>query len=262
MYRLKKRNWFLTVFAALATILGLSLTLSGQANFQPASEATPARVSTSTGPTAEQVGDSLVAHQRFQAAIATYSKAPLLTAVIWNKMGISYQMMFNSKDAMRCYRESLKMNPRDAQVLNNLGTVYASLKEYGQADRLYRKALKIDPRNALILKNLGTNFLAQKKLDKGWKAYQDAIAIDPEIFADRDSPKVQNPASVQERGAMNYYMALGCARSGYVDCALQYLRAALDEGFISRKKVVGEAEFASLRSNPGFQQLVAEPGAQ
>jgi hypothetical protein len=61
---------------------------------------------------------------------------------------------------------------------------------------------------------------------------------------------------------MNYYMALGCARSGYTDCALSYLRAALDEGFISRKKVAEAAEFASLRENPGFKQLMAEPTAQ
>jgi len=263
MCRSKKRNWFIALPAILVSIWAFPQTLKGQADFQTASEV-PVRVSIvpAVQPTPEQSGDSLVAHQRYQAAIAAYSKTPEMTAAIWNKMGISYQMMFNSKDAMRCYKESLKLNPRDAQVLNNLGTVYASLKEYGQADRLYRKALKFNPRNALILKNLGTNLLSQKKLEKGWQAYQDAIAIDPEIFADRYSPKVQNPASVQERGAMNYYMALGCARSGYVDCALQYLRAALDEGFTSRKKVAADAEFASLRSSPGYQQLMAEPSPQ
>jgi tetratricopeptide (TPR) repeat protein len=264
MHRSKKRKWFLVVLATLAVVPGLLQTLNGQESSQPASEASPTRIAAvpTVQPTPEQAGDSLMAHQRYQAAIASYSKVPEMTATIWNKMGIAYQMMFISKDAMRCYKESLKLNPRDAQVLNNLGTVYASLKEYGQADRLYRKALRIDPRNALILKNLGTNLLAEKKFDKGWQAYQDAIAVDPEVFADRYSPKVQNPASVQERGAMNYYMALGCARSGYIDCALQYLRAALDEGFTNRKKVAAAAEFASLRSNPGFEQLMAEPAAQ
>jgi tetratricopeptide (TPR) repeat protein len=208
------------------------------------------------------MGDSLAAHQRYQAAIEAYSKAPEMTAGIWNKMGISYQMMLNSRDAMRCYKESLKLDPRNPQVLNNLGTVYASMKDYGQADRLYRKAIKVDPQNAPILKNLGTNLLAEKKYNKGWAAYQQAIAIDPEIFADHGNPKVENPTSIEERGAMNYYMALGCARSGYVDCALQYLRAALDEGFTSRKKVAADAQFASLRTNPAFQQLMAEPSAQ
>ena len=149
----------------------------------------------------------MAAHQRYQAAIAAYAKAPQMSAAIWNKMGIAYQMMFNAKDAMRCYKESLKLNPRNSQVLNNLGTVYASLKEYGQADRMYRKALKIDPRSAITLKNLGTNLLAEHKYNKGWQAYKEAIAIDPQIFADHNSPTVENPSDVQERGAMNYYMA-------------------------------------------------------
>ncbi len=209
-------------------------------------------------PTDEELGDSLTAHQRYQAAIAAYSKAPEMTADIWNKMGIDYQMMFNSNDASRCYKESLKLDPRNPQVLNNLGTVYASSKDFGSADRLYRKALKIDPRSALILKNLGTNLLAQHKYDKGWAAYQRALALDPHIFSDNGSPSVQDPSSVEERGAMNYYMAAGCARAGYADCALQYLRMALDEGFTTRKKVANDSEFASLHDNPDFKKLLEE----
>jgi len=112
----------------------------------PAATAAPSQVAPLHKiPTAEDIGDSLTARQRYQAAIAAYSKAPLTTAAIWNKMGIDYQMMFNSKDAMRCYKQSLKLNPRDPQVLNNLATVYASLKEYGQADRYYRKSLHNPP---------------------------------------------------------------------------------------------------------------------
>lgn len=182
-----------------------------------------------------------------------------MTAAIWNKMGIDHQMMFNSRDAMRCYKESLKLDPKNSQVLNNLATVYASLKEYGQADRYYRKALKLDPHSALIFKNFGTNLLAQHKYNKGWEAYQQALAIDPEIFANHDSPTVEDPSSIEERGAMNYYMAAGCARAGYTDCALQYLRMALDEGFTTRKKVATDVEFATLHDNPDFKKLLAEP---
>jgi tetratricopeptide (TPR) repeat protein len=209
-------------------------------------------------PTAEQIGDSLIARQRYQAAIAAYSKSTEMTAGIWNKMGIAYQMMFNSKDATRCYKQSILLDPGNPQVLNNLATVYASLKQYGLADRFYRKALKVDPQSALILKNLGTNLLAEHKYNKGWQTYQQALAIDPQIFSNHDTPSVDDPSSIQERGAMNYYMAAGCARAGYTDCALQYLRMALDEGFTTRKKVANDVEFASLHSNPAFKQLLEE----
>lgn len=213
-------------------------------------------------PTPEQLGDSLVGHQRYQAAIAAYAKAPQMTAPLWNKMGIAYQLMFNSKDATRCYKESLKQDPANPQVWNNLGTVYASLKQYGQADRMYKKALKLDPNSAIVLKNYGTNLLAEHKYNKGWEIYQQAIAIDPEIFDSHNGPSVQNPSDVKERGAMNYYMAAGCARAGYTDCALQYLRMALDEGFTTRKKVETDVQFASLRNNPDFVKLMAEQRTQ
>jgi tetratricopeptide (TPR) repeat protein len=262
MCTIKPIRWM--VSAALLTLsVALPRILPAQAKDQPpapvptppaAQAAPPAHAQ----PTAEQVGDSLTARQRYQAAIAAYSKAPQMTADIWNKMGIDYQMMFNSKDAARCYRESLQIDPHNAEVLNNLATVYASLKEYGQADRLYRKALKYNPHSALILKNLGTNLLVQHRYNKGWEAYQQALAIDPQVFADRGAPSVEDPSSVQERGAMNYYMAAGCARAGQTECALQYLRMALDEGFTTRKKVANDSEFASLRDNPAFKQLLAE----
>ncbi len=241
--------------------LGLMTFLASAPHFLPAqAPADSPSVSMSaqpvTPPTHEELGDTLTVHRRYQAAIAEYAKA-VPSATLWNKMGIAYQMMFNLKDATRYYRESLKLDPHNSQVLNNLATVYDSQKQYGTAEHLYRKALKADPRSPLILKNLGTNLLAQHKYNRGWEEYQKAMALDPQIFEDRNSPQVQNPSTVAERGAMNYYMALGCARMGQTDCALQYLRMALDEGFTSPKKVASDIAFASLRDNPGFKQMLA-----
>lgn len=206
--------------------------------------------------TAEEQADALAVHRRYQAAIEAYAKAPH-TAAVWNKMGIAYQMMFNLKDATHCYRESLKLDSGNPSVLNNLGTVYDSLKQYGPAEKLYKKALKHDSQSAVILKNLGTNLLAQRKYSRGWEVYKQALAIDPQIFQQHGGPQVDNPSSTQERGAMNYYMAMGCVRAGLTDCALQYLRMALNEGFTNPKKVASDIAFASLRDNPNFQQLLA-----
>lgn len=208
--------------------------------------------------TPEEMGDSFEARQRYQAAIAAYAKEPHPGAELWNKMGIAYQMMFNLRDATRCYKQSLRLNPKSPHVLNNLGTVYDSLKQYSSAERMYHKALKIDSQSPLILKNLGTSLLEQHKYSKGWKAYEEAMRLDPQIFENHEGPTVANPASLQERGAMNYFMARGCVRMGQTACALQYLRLAIDEGYITIKKVSQDADFASLRDTPAFKQLVAE----
>jgi tetratricopeptide (TPR) repeat protein len=146
-------------------------------------------------------------------------------------------------------------------VLNNLGTIYDSQKEYRSAERMYRKALKYDPQSALIHKNLGTDLLAQHKYKKGWESYQAALAIDSQIFDRNGSPRVENPASVLDRGAMNYYMAKGCVRAGMNDRAIEYLRMALNEGFTNPKKIVADSEFASLRGLPAFEELLAAQSA-
>jgi tetratricopeptide (TPR) repeat protein len=213
-------------------------------------------------PTPEELGDSLFAHQRYQAAIEAYNKGPRDSADLWNKTGIAYQMMFNMQDATRCFQASLKIDPRNASFVNNLATVYDSLKQYRAAERMYRKALKLDPKSAVILENLGTNLLAQHQYKKGWDAYQAALAIDPNIFENKDGPRVNNPASTQDRGAMNYYMAKGCVRAGMNDRAIEYLRQALNEGYTTPRKIAADSEFTNLRGIPAFQQLLAAQGAR
>lgn len=223
----------------------------------PPAASAQASVVPATPPRPEDVADALMAHQRYQAAIEAYGKAPR-TAETWNKTGIAYQMLFDLKDAERCYKASLKLDAKDPRVLNNLATVYDSLKQYRKAEKMYRKALKLDPHSALMHKNLGTNLLSQHKYKKGWEAYQAAIAIDPGILQDRSGPQTRNIASVQERGAMNYYLARSFVRVGELDKAIQCLRMAMNEGFIDAKKVASDSSFESLRGSPAFEKLVEE----
>lgn len=219
-------------------------------------------IPTAPPPTPEQIGDSLSVRQRYHAAIDAYSNVSPPSAAVWNKMGIAYQMMFANNDAIRCYKASLKLDPRNAQVLNNLATVYDSEKDYRKAEKLYRKALKIDPKSALIHRNLGSNLMSQHKYKKGAKAYGDALAINPQIFSSHASASVQNPATAKERGAVHYYMAKGCVNAGNTECAIRNLRLALNEGFISPKKVASDEAFASIRELPGFKQLIASQSTQ
>jgi tetratricopeptide (TPR) repeat protein len=261
MPRINEHSWLpvLAVLAAAAPVAGAQA--AGQS--APANPQTPpVAIVAQDQSSPEELGDSLMAKRRYQAAIEAYKKAPRGSAQVLNKMGISYQMMFNLEDASRCYQASLKIDPKNSRVLNNLGTVYDSQKQYATAERMFRKALKIEPDSALILKNLGTDLLAQHKYKKGWEVYKAALAADPRIFEDRSSPRVDNPSSVRERGAMNYYMARGCVRAGLTDRAIEYLRMALNEGFTTPQKIIADTEFAALRGIPAFEQLLAAQRAQ
>ena len=213
-------------------------------------------------PSPEGVGDSMMAHRRYQAAIEAYKQVKPPTAAVWNKMGIAHQMMFNTTEAEHCYESSLRLDPKNPNVLNNLGTIYDSQKDYRSAVRMYHKALKIDPKSPLVLKNLGTDLLAQHKYEKGWEFYKQALAIDPQIFDRTGGPRVENPATVEQRGAMNYYMAKGCVKAGDPERAVEYLRLAITEGFMSRKKLAADTEFATLHGIPAFDRLIADEEKQ
>lgn len=211
-------------------------------------------------PTPEDVGDSLMSHQRYQAAIEAYGRAPDDSARIWNKRGIANQLMLNGSAAEQCYRKALKLDGRSAAAVNNLGSIYMAQRNYSKAVREYRKAVKLDPRAALFRKNLGTALLAQRKYKKGWDEYQAALAIDPQIFDHSSSIRIDNPSTIQDRGAMNFYMAKSCAKAGMTNRAVSYLRMALNEGFTTPKKILADAELSMLRTEPEFQKLMESQG--
>ncbi len=208
----------------------------------------------------EALGDLYIVRHRYQAAIAAYSKAPQTTAAVWDKIGVAYQMLFDDRDAIHCYQQALKLAPSYADALNNLATIYESQGQYGDAEREYRAALKVTPRSALMLKNLGTDLMVEHKYNQGWDAYQQALALDPEIFSEPNGPNIGNSASKEGHGAVDYYTALANLRAGNTNAAIDSLRAAIDEGFLTPKKVGRDRSVAILRGNPAFQELLAEEG--
>ncbi len=250
--------WMLTV------ILFVCPNLSAQAQTQVAALAsTDAPSGTAPRPadrvlTPIETGDSLFSQRSYEAAIAAYSESPQMTAVIWNRIGISYEMMNNTAEAESSYRRSLKLEPKNPLALNNLATIDASRREFGDAEREVRKALKLDPNFALAYMNLGTILISEQKLKQGQDAYAKAMAIDPAIFSAHNKPKTDNSAPAHDRGAMNYSIAAACARAGSVECAMQYLRSSLNEGYATPDKVASDNQFANIAGNPEFQQLLAE----
>ena len=207
--------------------------------------------------TPEQLGDIDYTRQHYQAAIEQYSRVERPSAVLWNKMGIAYQMMNGLTNAIRCYEEALRLTPGDAGILNNLGTAEDGLGDYSAGERAYRKALDRDPDFAMALKNLGTNLLMQHKYEKGAEAYRRALALDQHIFDAHSALTVKDPAPRKERGTAAYFKARSCARAQLDECALGFLRLAFNQGSATAEKVNKEADFARLRTTPAYAQLLS-----
>jgi len=108
------------------------------------------------------------------------------------------------------------------------------------------------------LSNLGTAHFARKNYDEAFKSYQEALRLDPEVFEHRNSHGVLlQERSVEEKAKFHYYMAKTYAKAGMHDRALLYIRKALEEGFKDREKFKADPEFAILKENQEYKQLMA-----
>jgi tetratricopeptide (TPR) repeat protein len=208
--------------------------------------------------TVEMRGDIFMARKMYREAIEMYKTGPTDSAVLANKIGIAYHQLLDLADARKYYDRAIKLRTDYAEAINNLGTIYYATKSYRRAIAQYKKALRITPDSASILSNLGTGYFARKNYQLAFATYQQALAIDPEVFEHRSAMGVLlMERSVEDRAKFHYYLARTYAKAGDMQHALIYIRKSLEEGFKEREKFKQDPEFAALRENPEFQQILS-----
>ncbi len=206
----------------------------------------------------EMRGDIYMARKMYREAIDTYRQGPT-SAVLTNKIGIAFHQMLLLKLAKKNYEQAIKMDPKYSEAINNLGTIYYSQKSYRRAINTYKKALKYAPESASIYSNLGTAYFARRDYKRATESYQHALELDPDI-SEHHSPfgTLMLERTVEERAKFHLYLAKMYAKSGASDRALIYLRKALEEGIKEREKIPEMPEFAKLKADPSFKQLLLE----
>jgi tetratricopeptide (TPR) repeat protein len=207
--------------------------------------------------TPEMRGDIFMARKMYREAAEAYKEGPK-SAVMLNKIGISYHQMVELGSAEKYYRMAIKTNPDYSEAINNLGTIYYARKSYRRAVSEYKKALRINPKSASIWSNLGTGYFGRKDYKHAAEAWQEALRLDPEVFETRSSQGVLlQERSVDERAKFHYFLAQSYAKAGMTERALLYIRKALEEGFKERNKISEDPAFAALKDLPEFKQLLA-----
>ena len=180
------------------------------------------------------------------------------SARLLNKVGITQLMMQHYRDARKSFEQALKYNRQFADAYNNLGVVLYEEKKFGAAVKDYRRAIAIDGQSASFYSNLGAALFSKKEFEPAVVAYQKAMTLDPDVFlrTSRGGVQAQLP-SPDDRAHYDYTVAKLYAKMGFSDRSLEYLRKAMEENYKDFKNVYKDIEFAELRKDKRFVELVA-----
>ncbi len=180
------------------------------------------------------------------------------SASLLNKIGITELMMQRYREAKKSFDQSIKLDRKFADAYNNRGVVLYEERKYGAAIKEYRRAIAIDGNSASFFSNLGAALFAKKEFEPAVLAYQHAVELDPDVFerTSRGGVQAQLP-SPGDRARYNYTVAKLYAKMGYSDRSLEYLKKALEEGYKDFNNVYKDAEFAGLRKDKRFTELMA-----
>jgi tetratricopeptide (TPR) repeat protein len=209
----------------------------------------------------ENRGDDLRGGKFYLDAIDYYRAALKKdpdNARLINKVGISMLQMHRFGDARKEFQHSIKKDKKYANAYNNLGVIFYHDKKYGKAIGQYQKAIKLNSSSASFYSNLGTAYFAKKQYDDATAAYSEAMKIDPDVFDNVSRTGVAGYiSSPEDRARWDYVLAKLWAKAGDTDRCLEALRRAMEDGYKGIDEVYKDEEFAGMRKDPRFTELMA-----
>jgi tetratricopeptide (TPR) repeat protein len=216
------------------------------------------------GASAEELakrGDELRTKKNFLDAVDYYEAALKLApsdASMLNKIGICQLMMQRYKEAGKSFERAIKADRKHADAYNNLGVVYYQAHNYNAAIKRYEKAVSLNGDAASYFSNMGAAYFGKKQFEKAIQNYSKALELDADIFERTSHAGVlaQLPSPI-DRAHYDYVLAKLYAKNGVPERSLHYLKKALEDGYKDIKNVYKDNEFAALRKDPRFAELMA-----
>ena len=209
----------------------------------------------------EAEGDDLRAQKRFLDALDFYNAALAKkpSALLWNKQGMAYLLLQRPDKASKSFDHAIKFNKQAPEGYNNRGYVEQMKKKYDKAIKYYMKAASLKPTDAVFPYNIGAAYFADHQYAKAAQAYREAFALDPNIFirVSRTGIMAQS-TSPEDRAAFSFMVAKMYAKAGDVDRSIEYLRKAMENGYKQINEVYTDQEFATMRTDRRFEDLMAQ----
>jgi tetratricopeptide (TPR) repeat protein len=222
-----------------------------------------------------QKGDRLVLDGRYTEAIATYDRALLVRRdahQVWNNQGNAFFYLEQYERAIAAYDKALQLKPDYAEAWNNRGSAIAQWQRLPEALACYEKALQFQPTYAEAWYNRGSILYELGQYTESLLSYDRAV---PQW---RDQPKLWRYRGLTLVALKHYSAAIAAydkalcltpedpdlsyrkascyALQGNIDLALETLQQAIDWCPDYRELAKIDTEFAALRGDPRFQQIV------
>jgi tetratricopeptide (TPR) repeat protein len=172
---------------------------------------------------------------------------------------VAYLFLQRYDEADKCFLRAMRLDKKAPEAYNNHGFVEQTRKNYGKAIKAYKKALSLRPASPTFHYNLGAAYFGKHQFDLAAQAYHKAYELDPEIFERVSRMGIMaQTTSPDDRAAFAFMVARMYAHSGDYDHALLYLSKAMEEGYRDIKKVYSDDEFATLRTDKRFSELMSQ----
>ena len=248
----------------------LALTATAQQSTSPSVEATapatqvmppPIPDSSASASVLEEQGDELRAQKRFLDAVDYYNVAlhKQASVLLWNKIGMSYLLLQRPDQAAKAFDHAIKFDKHDPAAYNNRGYVEQVKRKYDKAIAYYKKAITLRSDDAVFYYNMGSSYFGKHDYAEAAQQYKQAFAIDPTIFTRISKTGIMAQAtSPDDRAAFSFLVAKMYAQAGDFDRSLEYLRKAMENGYKHINDVYTEKEFAELRTDKRFEELMAQ----
>lgn len=212
--------------------------------------------------TPEERADIFLARKSYADAVDYYHRAlkqgNYESAQLWNKLGISYQLEMDYREARKAYKEASRRNADFAEPWNNQGTIYFLTGKYRKSLKYYRRAIEINPSSASFHMNLGASYSKMRKYPQAVEQYRAALELDPNILTEHSSAATV----VEARGTdveFYFYLAKVFASLSRPDDSVRYLRRALEDGFKDFKRLDDDPDFQKISKYPAYVELLKKP---
>ena len=208
------------------------------------------------------------ANQLAQKAVTT---APdLVEARI--ALGYVHGWKYEYDKAAEILREAIRMDPQNSHAWDALSWVlaYEQPSQAVEAEKAAREAIRLQPSLAIAYYHLGRALLFQSRYEEASKAFERGGELGNVSYVDLGEAQIDlaqgkydaavarltKSGDSKKDAVFCYFLSAAYAANGDKEKALTTLQKTLDLGYRDFAAIDASPSFASLRSDPRFQQLI------